>query len=76
MFRKHFQITPWRYYLHLRLQRAQALLQYTALPVVEVGVACGFNSAAHFSRTYARWAGKAPSAERARLDAGIMPSLR
>src|SRR5215471_2922748 len=76
MFRKHFQLTPWRYYLHLRLQRAQALLQYTALPVVEVAVACGFNSAAHFSRTYARWAGKAPSAERARLDAGIMPSLR
>ena len=76
MFRKHFQLTPWRYYLHLRLQRAQALLQYTALPVVEVAVACGFNSAAHFSRTYARWAGKAPSAERARLNAGIMPSLR
>ncbi len=76
MFRKHFQLTPWRYYLHLRLQRAQALLQYTELPVVEVAVACGFNSAAHFSRTYARWAGKAPSAERARLNAGIMPSLR
>jgi AraC family carnitine catabolism transcriptional activator len=76
MFRKHFQLTPWRYYLHLRLQRARALLQYTELAVVQVAVACGFNSAAHFSRTYARWAGKAPSAERAQTHAGVMPSLR
>lgn len=76
MFRRHLGMTPWRYYLQLRLQRARALLQYSDLPVVEIAVACGFGSAAHFSRSYKSWAGHAPSAERARQEAGIMPSLR
>ena len=75
-FRRHFQMTPLRYYLELRLQRARALLQYTDLPIVEVAVASGFGSAAHFSRTYRSWSGKAPSRERAPKDPGIMPSLR
>jgi transcriptional regulator GlxA family with amidase domain len=75
-FRQHFQTTPLRYYLELRLQRARALLQYTDLPIVEVAVASGFGSAAHFSRTYRGWAGKAPSLERVRKDPGILPSLR
>ena len=75
-FRQHFQTTPLRYYLELRLQRARGLLHYTDLPIVEVAVATGFGSAAHFSRTYRTWAGKAPSRERVRKDPGIMPSLR
>jgi AraC family carnitine catabolism transcriptional activator len=76
MFRRHLGMTPWRYYLQLRLQRARALLQYSELQVVEIAVACGFGSAAHFSRSYRAWAGHAPSAERARQEAGITPSLR
>ena len=76
MFQKHLGMTPWQYYLQLRLQRARALLQYSSMPVVEIAVACGFGSAAHFSRSYKGWAGHAPSAERARQAAGIMPSLR
>ena len=56
--------TPARYYLELRLQRARALLQYSDLPVTRVAVACGFNSLAHFSRSYRSWSGKRPSAER------------
>ena len=76
LFRRHFKMTPRRYYLDLRLQRARALLQYTDLPVVEIAVACGFGSAAHFSRSYHAWTGKAPSGERRRVEAGIMPALR
>jgi AraC family carnitine catabolism transcriptional activator len=75
-FRQHFKTTPLRYHLELRLQRARGLLQYTDLPIVEVAVASGFGSAAHFSRTYRSWAGKSPSRERVRKDPGIMPSLR
>ncbi|HWA46285.1 MAG TPA: GlxA family transcriptional regulator [Hypericibacter adhaerens] len=64
LFREHLKTTPQRYYLDLRLQRARALLQYSEMPVVEVAVACGFGSAAHFSRSYRTWSGRAPSAER------------
>jgi AraC family carnitine catabolism transcriptional activator len=64
LFRRYLKCTPRRYYLDLRLQRARALLQYTDMPVSEVAVACGFGSPAHFSRSYAEWAGRAPSAER------------
>jgi AraC family carnitine catabolism transcriptional activator len=76
LFHRHFNMTPRRYYLDLRLQRARALLQYTDLPVVEIAVASGFGSAAHFSRSYHAWSGKAPSGERRRIEAGIMPALR
>jgi len=64
LFRQHLKTTPQRYYLDLRLQRARALLQYSEMPVVEVAVACGFGSAAHFSRSYHAWSGRPPRAER------------
>ena len=75
-FRRHFRMTPRRYYVELRLQRARALLQYTEMSVVEVAVASGFGSAAHFSRTYRSWAGRPPSDERRPVDPGVMPALR
>lgn len=76
LFHRHFGMTPHRYYLDLRLQRARALLQYSELPVVEVAVASGFASPAHFSRAYRAWAGKAPTDERKRGLGGITPTLR
>jgi transcriptional regulator GlxA family with amidase domain len=75
MFHKYFTVTPSRYYLDLRLQRARALLQYSDLPIVEIAVACGFGSAAHFSRTYHSWTGKSPTAERQAKSANVTPSL-
>ncbi len=56
--------SPMRYYLALRLDRAQALLQQTSLPVVEVAMASGFVSVSHFSRAYARKFGHPPRDER------------
>ncbi|WP_374652789.1 GlxA family transcriptional regulator [Dongia sp.] len=76
LFDRYFGMSPRRYYLDLRLQRARSMLQYTDMSIVEVAVACGFGSAAHFSRSYHAWAGKAPSAERRRPALGIMPALR
>jgi len=64
LFREHLHCTPRRYYLDLRLQRARALLRYTDMPILEVALACGFGSSAHFSRTYSEWVGRPPSAER------------
>jgi AraC family carnitine catabolism transcriptional activator len=76
LFQRHFRLSPQRYYLDLRLQRARALLQYTDLSVVEISVACGFGAAAHFSRAYRAWSGRPPSAERAARGKEIVPSLR
>jgi AraC family carnitine catabolism transcriptional activator len=76
MFDRHFRVSPQRYYIDLRLQRAKSLLKYTDLPVAEIAVACGFGSAAHFSRSYTVWAGKPPTAERPDKAARIIPSLR
>jgi transcriptional regulator GlxA family with amidase domain len=76
LFQRHFRLSPQRYYLDLRLQRARALLQYTDMSVVEVSVACGFGAAAHFSRAYRAWAGRPPSAERLGRGRVIVPSLR
>jgi AraC family carnitine catabolism transcriptional activator len=76
LFRTQFNVSPHRYYMVLRLQRARALLQYGSLPILEIAVACGFASPAHFSRAYKAWAGKAPTEERRGGPAGIQPMLR
>ncbi|MEM7348660.1 MAG: GlxA family transcriptional regulator [Chloroflexota bacterium] len=52
LFRKHTGLTPVRYYINIRLDRARALLTQTELPLIEIASACGFNSAEHFSRAY------------------------
>ncbi len=52
LFQKYLHATPSRYYLDLRLDRARFLLRQTALPVLNVAIACGFASAAHFSKCY------------------------
>ncbi|WAC28953.1 GlxA family transcriptional regulator [Ancylobacter sp. SL191] len=64
LFRRHLGTSPAAYYLGLRLERARELLRLSPLPVTDVGLACGFQSAAHFSTAYARRFGRPPSAER------------
>ncbi|MFN2099635.1 GlxA family transcriptional regulator [Altererythrobacter sp. MF3-039] len=64
LFQMHFQKTPSRYYLGLRLARARHLLGHTALPVVQVALATGFVSPAHFTKCYREAFGNTPSAER------------
>lgn len=64
LFRRAMGCTPNRYYLDLRLRRARILLGQTRMPVMEVALACGFATPAHFSRAYKRHFGHAPRAER------------
>lgn len=52
LFRNELRCSPARYYLKLRLERARLLLVQTAIPIVEVAIACGFVSASHFSKCY------------------------
>ncbi len=64
LFRKYLGQPPARYYLDLRLHRAQVLLSQTTLSVLEVATACGFASASHFSQRYRALYGWPPRAER------------
>ncbi|MOA66093.1 HTH-type transcriptional regulator CdhR [compost metagenome] len=49
--------------MQLRITEARRLLQNTALSVMDVGLACGFVAATHFSRTYSKFFGRPPSRE-------------
>ncbi len=74
-FRRQLRVSPRRYYLNLRLQRARTFLQYTGSSVLDTAVACGFRNVAHFSRAYKLWTGVPPSADRGRLHQGVRPIL-
>lgn len=64
LFRAHFQDTPSNFYLKLRLDRARQLLRQTDMSVMEVSVACGFESATYFARAYRTKYGVSPSHDR------------
>lgn len=63
-FQRHLGISLVQRYLELRLARAHKLLQQTSLPVTEVALSCGFGSLESFSRSYRRYFGCSPSADR------------
>ncbi|MFS1701826.1 DNA-3-methyladenine glycosylase 2 family protein [Alteromonas sp. AMM-1] len=52
---------PKRYQLHSRLLQAKRLLQQTSLPVTDVAIACGFQSARRLQDTLQRWCKLSPS---------------
>lgn len=60
LFRHYLSTTPKKYLQNLRLQRARILLAETNLPVVDVAVACGFDSAAYFSKRFREAFGMSP----------------
>ena len=54
LFKLSLDCAPSKYYLNLRLNRAQQLLGESELQVSEIAMASGFNSTAHFCRSYRR----------------------
>jgi len=64
LFQKYLHCVPTRYYLELRLKRARQLLLQSDLSIVDVGLACGFVSAPHFSKCYHDAFGIPPRDER------------
>ena len=66
LFKRDTGITPIRYYQLGRLHKARNILQQSSLPVMEVGLACGFASRTQFSRAYKKVFGHSPVAERKR----------
>ncbi|UVC17996.1 GlxA family transcriptional regulator [Mesorhizobium onobrychidis] len=64
LFHRYLSMTPHRYYLSLRLARARQLLNSTNLPILDIAIACGFESSSHFAKTCQEYFGKPPSALR------------
>jgi AraC family transcriptional regulator, glycine betaine-responsive activator len=64
LFKRDLNCVPKRYYLEMRLRRARELLQQTAMPIMDITAACGFQSPPHFSKCYRNQFGYPPSAER------------
>lgn len=53
-----------KHYVRIRLDSARHLLRTTRLSVTNVGIACGFKSSSHFSRTYLGQYGVPPARDR------------
>jgi transcriptional regulator GlxA family with amidase domain len=64
LFKRYVGEVPTKYYLDMRLRRARGLLLQTSMSIMEVAVACGFQSPPHFSKCYRDLFGHTPSAER------------
>lgn len=67
LFGRYLGVSPKKFLMDLRLQKAQRLLVQTELSVTEVAMACGFSSSGHFSRVYRTQFGHSPVSQRSRI---------
>ncbi|WP_088348908.1 MULTISPECIES: GlxA family transcriptional regulator [Rhodomicrobium] len=70
LFRREMGRSPARYYLELRLERAHHLLSQSALPIIEIAVACGFLAGSHFWHAYRKVYGCTPKQTRIASQSG------
>jgi AraC family transcriptional regulator len=59
-FRQTTGVTPHRWLIQKRVERARALLLRSALSLVDIAVMCGFVDQSHFTRVFARFEGDSP----------------
>lgn len=64
LFRLYLHDTPSGFYLRLRLEKARQLLRQSDLSVLEVSIACGFESASYFTRCYRARFARCPRQDR------------
>ena len=70
LFRLHLGDTPSHFYLGLRLDKARQLLRQTGLSVLQVSIACGFESPSYFTRSYRARFAKCPREDRRGVEEG------
>ena len=66
LFHRYFSLSPGQYYMNLRLRRARELLTHSSLPIMQITIACGFQSSSHFCKAFRGLFGHSPSDERRR----------
>lgn len=64
LFKRHTGVSPVRFYLDVRLDRARGLVTQTELSVLNVAVACGFSGNPQFAKAYKSRFGISPSRDR------------
>jgi transcriptional regulator GlxA family with amidase domain len=64
LFARYLGRSPKRHYMELRLERARNLLMQTEMSMIEIALACGFTSTAHFSKCYRVQYGSTPHRQR------------
>lgn len=64
LFRLHLNDTPSNFYLGLRLEKARQLLRQSDRSVLEVSIACGFESPSYFTRSYRARFSRCPREDR------------
>jgi len=67
MFETATGLTPHRYLLQLRLERAQELMRKGSTSLIDIAALCGFSSHAHMSRVFRQLLGVTPSQYRRNL---------
>ena len=67
MFEAATGLTPHRYLLRLRLERAQKLMRKGSASLIDIAALCGFSSHAHMSRVFRQLLGVTPSQYRRNL---------
>lgn len=64
LFRDYTGVTPLRYYLDRRLDRARGMITQTDLSVLEIALACGFSNPEYMTRCYRQRFSVTPSDDR------------
>ena len=70
LFKERLGITPHHYLVKIRLDAAASLLGDTELSVLEIALACGYGSAAHFTAAFQKRFSQPPSVYRRTLRGG------
>lgn len=65
-FKEAYHVTPHRYILDLRLDKAKQLLNQGAIPLAAVAYECGFSSQAHMTTVFGNYCGVTPGRFRAK----------
>lgn len=64
LWHQHFNITPQRFYLAVRLNEAHRLLKESTESIASIALRCGFVSASHLGSAYRKAFGRSPGEER------------
>lgn len=60
MFKRTTGLTPQKFLMEKRMERAREMLSGTELPLAEVSRRCGFRTQSHFTETFRRYHGVTP----------------